>query len=142
PAAEPCDDPGSKGKIFLTCSLAFKPSRQGHDEWLVFGFEARFDRLPATIARLDQLHDAYCGYRGNCGKIDESLGVTKLTVLDPEARTLESAEQLLDPPAALVEIDALARPSRIVDFMAGQQQPMDRGHSRRSIHLLHVHCRE
>ena len=115
PASEAGADPGGEGQRafamggFLFFGLAFERRRDGFESGPVSGFKNVLERSSgAAVAVLDHLHAGDAGHKGHRTQRREG-GSLDGDALDVETFGLDGAQQLLNHPAAAVELRDPAR---------------------------------
>src|SRR5215218_3917842 len=147
PSAEAGADPCRIGErapgmgVALSFGLAFEALAQGFDEGQVVRAEGVGDGpeaalTGAAVAGVDELLDGD-GDEGRHGELAPGGVLADAHRLDVEALGLEGAEQLLDRPAAAVQVGDREGLGRIRDRERGEEPPVH-ALARRRVDLAHV----
>src|SRR5215207_313323 len=148
PSAEAGADPCRIGErapgvgVALSFGLAFEALAQGFDEGQVVRAEGVGDGpeaalTGAAVAGVDELLDGDGGDERRHGELAPGGVLADAHRLDVEALGLEGAEQLLDRPAAAVQVGDREGLGRIRDRERGEEPPVH-ALARRRIDLAHV----
>src|SRR5215213_766135 len=145
PAAEAADDPGGPSetirwmRILEPFASGFDILIEGSERRDLVRFEREVDRLlAAAISRLQELDGNDGGFGSDGGQLEEPIGGSDLTVLEPEALGLEDAEELLDQPALLVPIYDTPSLFGIRYRVGGEKPPVQRLGAGLRIDLTHI----
>src|SRR5215218_6675802 len=148
PSAEAGADPCRIGErapgvgVALSFGPAFEALAQGFEEGQVVRAEGVGDGPEAAlsgaaVAGVDELLDGDGGDKGRHGELAPGAVLADAHRLDVEALGLEGTEQLLDRPAAAVQVGDREGLGRIRDRERGEEPPVH-ALARRRIDLAHV----